>query len=48
MTEAEVMGKFRGNARQAISEKQTEAVIDAVNRLESVDNVKSIVQLLTA
>jgi 2-methylcitrate dehydratase PrpD len=47
MTEAEVMGKFRGNARQAISEKQTEAVIDAVNRLESVDNVKTIVDLLT-
>ncbi len=48
MTEAEVMGKFRGNARQAISEKQTEAVIDAVNRLESVDNVKTIVDLLKA
>ena len=48
MTEAEVMGKFRGNARVAISEKQTEAVIDAVNRLESVDNVKTIIDLLTA
>ena len=48
MTEAEVMGKFRGNARQAISEKQTEAVIDAVNRLESVDNVKAIADLLKA
>lgn len=48
MTEAEVMEKFRGNARQAISEKQTEAVIDAVSRLEAVDNVKTIVQLLTA
>ena len=48
MTDAEVMGKFRGNARQAISEKQTEAVIDAVNRLESVDNVKTIVDLLKA
>ena len=48
MTEAEVMGKFRGNAGQAISEKQTEAVIDAVNRLESVDNVKTIVDLLKA
>jgi hypothetical protein len=34
------MGKFRGNAQQAISEKQTEAVADAVNRLESVENVK--------
>ncbi len=47
MSEDEVMGKFRGNARLAISEKQTEAVIDAVNRLESVDNVKRIVELLT-
>jgi 2-methylcitrate dehydratase PrpD len=48
MTEAEVMGKFRGNARTAISDKQTEAVIDAVNRLEAVDNIKTIVELLTA
>lgn len=47
MTEAEVMGKFRGNAKLAFSEKQTEAVIDAVSRLESVDNVKTIVDLLT-
>jgi 2-methylcitrate dehydratase PrpD len=48
MTEDEVMGKFRGNARQAISEKQTEAVIDAVNRLESIDNVAEIAELLKA
>jgi 2-methylcitrate dehydratase PrpD len=48
MTEAEVMGKFRGNARLAIAEKQTEAVIDAVNGLESVDNVQTIIELLTA
>ena len=48
MTEAEVMGKFRGNAQQAISEKQTEAIIDTVSRLESVDNVKTIVDLLKA
>lgn len=46
MSEAEVMGKFRGNARLAISEKQSEAVIDRVGQLESVDNVKSIVDLL--
>ena len=48
MTESEVTAKFRGNARAAISENQTEAVIDAVNRLEAVDNVKTIVELLTA
>jgi 2-methylcitrate dehydratase PrpD len=47
MTESEVTEKFRGNAKLAISEKQTEAVIDAVNGLESVDNVKTIVDLLT-
>ncbi|HLN85954.1 MAG TPA: MmgE/PrpD family protein [Candidatus Limnocylindrales bacterium] len=47
MTEAEVMGKFRGNAKLAISDKQTEAVMDTVSRLESVDNVKTIVDLLT-
>jgi 2-methylcitrate dehydratase PrpD len=46
MTEAEVMGKFRGNAQQAISEKQTEAVIEAVTKLETISNVKSIVDLL--
>jgi 2-methylcitrate dehydratase PrpD len=48
MTEAEVLGKFRGNARLAISENRTEAVIDAVNRLEAVDNIQAIVGLLTA
>ena len=46
MTEEEVTEKFRGNARQAISQKQTEAVVDAVKRLESMDNVKTIVNLL--
>jgi 2-methylcitrate dehydratase PrpD len=48
MTESEVTEKFHGNARLAISEKQTEAVIEAVSQLEAVDNVKTIVQLLTA
>ena len=46
MTEEEVTEKFHGNARQAISQKQTEAVVDAVKRLESVVNVKTIVDLL--
>jgi 2-methylcitrate dehydratase PrpD len=48
MTESEVLEKFRGNAKLVISDKQTEAVIATVNRLESVDNVKSFVELLTA
>jgi 2-methylcitrate dehydratase PrpD len=48
MTESEVTEKFRSNARQAISERQTETVIDTVHRLESVENVKTIVELLKA
>ena len=47
MTEDEVTEKFRGNARLVIAEKQSEEVIAAVQRLESVDRVKSIVELLT-
>ena len=46
MSESEVTEKFRSNAKSVISEKRTEAVIDAVNRLESLDNVKTIVELL--
>ncbi len=48
MTEDEVTEKFRGNAKSVIAEKQAHKVIEIVNRLESVDNVKSIVDLLTA
>ena len=47
MSEDEVIGKFRGNARTAISERCAEEVINAVNRLEIVTNVKTIVELLT-
>ncbi len=39
MSETEVTEKFLSNARLAISEKQTKAVIYAVNRLEAVENV---------
>ena len=46
MSETEVMGKFRGNAQMAISEKHTEALIASVGQLESVENVRSIVDLL--
>jgi 2-methylcitrate dehydratase PrpD len=48
MTEAEVIAKFRGNARLAIAENQVERLIDAVNRLEGVENVKTVVDLLKA
>ena len=44
MSEDEVTEKFRGNAKLAIAEKQAEALISAVKQLESVDNVKSIVE----
>jgi 2-methylcitrate dehydratase PrpD len=47
MSESEVLDKFRGNAKLAIAEQQTEAVISAVNQLESVGKIKSIVELLT-
>ena len=47
MSEDEVTEKFRGNAKLAIAEKQAEALISEVKQLESVDKVKSIVELLT-
>jgi 2-methylcitrate dehydratase PrpD len=47
MTESEVLDKFRGNAKLAITEERAEEVILAVQRLESVDRAKSIVELLT-
>jgi 2-methylcitrate dehydratase PrpD len=47
LSEAEVMAKFRANAKLAISEKQSEALASAVATLESVDNVKTIADLLT-
>ena len=47
MTEDEVTEKFRGNARSVISDKQAQEVINTVTRLESIDNVKTIVGLLT-
>jgi 2-methylcitrate dehydratase PrpD len=48
MTEAEVTEKFLSNAKAAISEARAKAVIEAVKRLESIDNVKTIVEMLTA
>src|SRR5262245_39259122 len=47
LSDAEVIGKFRANAILAISAQQTDAVISVVTELESVPNVKSIVDLLT-
>jgi 2-methylcitrate dehydratase PrpD len=47
LSEHEVIEKFHGNARLAISVQQTDAVISAVTGLESVPNLKSVVDLLT-
>jgi len=47
MTVDEVTEKFRGNARSVISDKQAQEVINTVTQLETIDNVKTIVGLLT-
>lgn len=46
MTESEVTEKFRGNAQLAISQQQTDAVAEAVMQLQSIDNVKKIIERL--
>src|SRR6185503_4686668 len=46
MTDTEVTEKFRSNAKTAISEKRAEALVEAVNRLESVDQLTAIAGLL--
>lgn len=43
MTEAEVLDKFRGNAKQVLSPARSEAVIAKMRRLETVSNVKELV-----
>jgi 2-methylcitrate dehydratase PrpD len=47
MTESEVLDKFRGNAKLAISEKRAEEVIGLVVKLETVDNVRRLIELMT-
>jgi 2-methylcitrate dehydratase PrpD len=46
MTESEVLDKFRGNAKLVIAEKRAEELINRVQKLESVDNVKKLVELV--
>ncbi len=46
MTEDEVLEKFRGNAKLVIAEKQAEELAKRVQKLESVDNVKKLVELV--
>lgn len=47
MTESEVLDKFRGNAKLAVSEKRAQELITAVKDIENLDNVKSLAHLLT-
>ena len=46
MTENEVLDKFRSNAKSVISEKQAKALIATILKLETVDNVRALVNLL--
>jgi 2-methylcitrate dehydratase PrpD len=47
MTEEEVLDKFRSNAKQVLSPQRSEAVIVKMRNLETVANVKELVELLT-
>jgi 2-methylcitrate dehydratase PrpD len=46
LSEEEVLGKFRSNAKGVISEKQSEELIVSVRKLESIDNVRKLADLL--
>ena len=47
MTEKEVLDKFRGNAKQVLSQQRCETFIAKMRNLETIDNVKELVALLT-
>jgi 2-methylcitrate dehydratase PrpD len=47
LSDEEVLAKFRSNAKGVISEKQSEELIVSVWKLESIDNVHKLVDLLT-
>jgi 2-methylcitrate dehydratase PrpD len=47
MTEEEVLNKFRSNAKQVLSQQRADAVIVKMRNLETVNNVKELVALLT-
>jgi 2-methylcitrate dehydratase PrpD len=46
MTENEVLDKFRSNAKSVISEKQSKELIATVRKLETVNDVRKLVDLL--
>jgi 2-methylcitrate dehydratase PrpD len=45
METADVQAKFRDNARRVLSEARMEAVIEAVERLETLSNVAKLAAL---
>ena len=47
MSDAEVLAKFRSNTKGVVSEKPSEELIASVRKLESIDNVQKLVDLLT-
>jgi 2-methylcitrate dehydratase PrpD len=47
MTEDEVLEKFRSNARSVISDGQSEELLETMKKLEKLDNVRKVVDLLT-
>jgi 2-methylcitrate dehydratase PrpD len=47
MTETEILGKFRGDAKSVSTGAQAEEIIAAVQNLERLDNVKTLTDLLT-
>lgn len=44
----EVLGKFRANVRGQLTDKETDGLVDAVMRLESVDDISEITVLTAA
>lgn len=46
MSEQEVLGKFRSNAKTVLAAKQTEELIQSVQHLEAVGDLKTLVELL--
>jgi len=46
MTEEELRDKFRGCALKVLSKDLTENIIEAVDRLETLDNISKITKLL--
>jgi 2-methylcitrate dehydratase PrpD len=46
MTESEILDKFRGNTKSVIAQGHCEQLIATIQKLEAVDNVRTVVDLL--